>query len=272
MNTYTPQTYVSGTVQPVVVSALPVGPPPQPLPSSAGYVAPPNKKGFTSSIRTAWDKLTSKAEIAWNEQTDERFRKYFGFPYSEQLYGEFWGEVWTGGQLTPCSVFISANWLCISAKVRDAYTHAKLPMKAQILLSDIIRVQPAIALPASRGGAPVIQALNDPSIRPDSLQVFTRNGMAHQFANFFNFDKFVSTLEYLWHSSTLSIQSSDQPYLQPAPGTLNQPTPLMMSQPLSQPAPVMMTQPTLQPPPVIMTKEYQPAQVQPPTQAGAAYR
>jgi len=247
MTTYVPQTY-NVPIQPVAIP-VPVGPAPQPLPSSAGYVVPPKQQtGITASMRSAWDKLTSKAERAWNEETDARFRRYFSFPYTELLYGEFWGEVFTGGNFTPCSVYLSSNWLCIQSKVKDAF-HNKLPMLAKFSLRDIVRIQPAIALPSMRGGPPVIQPVVDLSVRPDSVQIFTRDGMVHQFARFYNYEKFVATLNYLWHASTTSYQ-------QQAGG---QPSPIY-SAPLTQPVPV------------TMGKEYQPTYAPPVSQTGAPYR
>jgi len=224
MTSYTPTTYVVETVPRPLLSA-PVGPPPAPLPSSQNYVRPvKQKQSFGAKLGAAWDKLTVKAERSWNEQADERFRRYFGFPYTEELYGEFWGEVWTGGQIVPCSVYLSSNFVCIEAKIRDPATRTKLPLKFHFSLSDIVNVQRAIALPASHGGTPVIQPVTDPSVRADSLQVFTRDGRLHQFAAFYNYDKFVSTLDYLWRLHSTSSQAGGQPQQYPGqqPAPLNQ--------------------------------------------------
>jgi len=215
--TYTPATYAAGTVQPVMLTAPPTTPVPQPLPTSQNYARPPKqKKGFMASIKGTWEKFTDKAQRNWNESTDERFRRYFGFPFSELLFGEFWGEVWTGNQLVSCSVYLSTNWLCVLAKVKDPITHNKVPLRAQIALRDIIRIQRAITLPSMRGGPPIIQAITDPSVRADSLQVFTRDGLLHQFTRFYNYEKLLATLEHLWHQATIAQQPAAQPSISTA--------------------------------------------------------
>lgn len=253
---YTPATYTSGTVQPVYLTAPPVGFVPVALPTNAGrYAAPPKQKSsFTAGLKGAWDKLATKAQTTWNESTDDRFRKYFAFPYSEQLFGEFWGEIWTGGRLSPCSAYLSSNWLCVEAKVKDPVTRNKTPLKAQIPLGNIIRVQRAVTLPSMSGGVPVIQAVSDPTVRADSVQIFTRDGMIHQFTHLFNFEKFLATLEYLWHGATANASQ--------AGGYQSQSTAFPNTVPLHQPAGV----------PIVVTKEYQPVQAQPVTQAGVAFR
>jgi len=252
MTTYTPATYASGTVQPTYLATPPTAYVPQPLPQSTSTIVrpPKQKKGFTAGLRDAWDKVTAKAENSWNESTDDRFRKYFGFPYTEALYGEFWGEVWSGGNFFPCSVYLSSNWVCIESKIKDPVTRTKTPLKAQFMLRDIIRIQRAVSLPSMRGGVPVIQPVSDPTVRSDSIQIFTRDGMMHQFGRFFNYDKFVATLEYLWHASNnTSTQAGGYQSLSAGlPNTV----------PLHQP---------------VLQKEYQPAQTtQPTTQAGVAFR
>jgi hypothetical protein len=252
---YTPATYTAGTIQPVYLTAPPVGFVPVALPTSAGRVAPPKQKGsFTAGLKGAWDKFSTKAQATWNESTDDRFRKYFAFPYSEQLFGEFWGEIWTGGHLSPCSAYLSTNWLCVEAKVKDPITRNKLPLKAQIPLNSIIRVQRAVTLPSMSGGAPVIQAVSDPAVRADSVQIFTRDGLMHQFTHFYNFEKFLATLEYLWHAATSTATQAGGAYQ-------SQSTALPNTVPLHQP----LHQPTI-------TKEYEPVQTQPTTQAGVAFR
>jgi len=213
---YTPATYASGTVQPVVLTAPPLTPAPQPLPTSQNYVRPNKQKGFMASIKGTWDKLTDQAQRAWNESTDDRFRRYFGFPFSELLYGEFWGEIWTGGQLVPCSVYLSSNWLCVLAKMKDPVTRDKIPIRAQIALRDIIRIQRAVTLPAMRAGPPIIQAVTDPAVRADSAQIFTRDGLLHQFTRFYNYENFLATLEHLWHAATLPSQPLNQPSISTA--------------------------------------------------------
>jgi len=238
--TYTPATYTAGTVQPAVLTTPPLSAAPQPLPTSQNYVRPAKQKqGFMAQIKGTWDKLTDKAQRSWNESTDERFRRYFGFPFNELLFGEFWGEVWTGNQLVSCSVYLSSNWLCMLAKVKDPVTHNKIPLRAQIALRDIIRIQRAITLPSMRGSAPIIQAITDPSVRADSLQVFTRDGLLHQFAYFYNYEKFLATLEHLWHQVTYAQQPAVQPSISTAtPNTVplaqyHQP-PMQASQPMMQ--------------------------------------
>lgn len=195
-----------------------------------------------ASIKGTWDKLTDKAQrcmyhnlrsattnscSAWNESTDERFRRYFGFPFSELLFGEFWGEVWSNNQLVACSVYLSTNWLCVLAKVKDPVSRQKIPLRTQIALRDIVRIQRAITLPSMRGGPPVIQAITDPTVRADSLQIFTRDGLVssnfcflsacinlffqlHQFTRFYNYEKFIATLEHLWHQATITQQPAAQ--------------------------------------------------------------
>jgi len=236
---YTPATYTSGSVQPTTVTAPPLTPAPQPLPTSQNYVRPQKQKsGFMNSIKGTWEKFTEKAQRSWNESTDERFRRYFGFPFTELLFGEFWGELWTNNQLVNCSVYLSSNWLCVLAKVRDpANSHNKFPLRVQIALRDIIRIQRAVTLPSMRGGAPIIQAITDPSVRADSLQVFTRDGMLHQFTKFYNYERMLATLEHLWHQATYSAQPGYQPSISTAaPNT----TPLAYPQP-----PVQTQQPAL---------------------------
>lgn len=58
---YIPQSYtVTHTEQ---VSSLPVGPAPQPLPTSSNYVRPAKAhKGIGASLKGAWNKATSKAQ------------------------------------------------------------------------------------------------------------------------------------------------------------------------------------------------------------------
>jgi hypothetical protein len=230
------------------LSAPPAGFVPQPLPTSGTAVVRPvkQKKGLTAGLKNAWDKATAKAQTAWNSQTDDRFRKYFGFPYTEQLFGEFWGEIWSGGQMAPCSVYLSSNWICIEAKTKDPVTRTKMALKTQISIRDIIRIQRACSLPSMSGGSSIIQPVTDPSVKTDSLQVFTRDGMLHQFGRFFNYEKFVATLEYLWHTATQS-QGTQAGGYQPVIST-------------AAPNTVPLHQPTL-------VKQYQPAQavVHPPT-------
>jgi hypothetical protein len=73
--------------------------------------------------------------------------------------------------------------LCILYKKKDAVTkdkvHVKATMhvKATIALRDITYLQKAVCLPASAGGTPIIQAINDPSVKPDSIIVYTCDGM-----------------------------------------------------------------------------------------------
>jgi len=205
---YAPASFATENMQ-VDRPINPSGYVPQPLPISEGYYRPPKQGSFTSSVRNAWDKLTVKAERSWNESTDDRFRRYFGFPFTELLYGEFWGEVWSGGQLRSCSIYLSTNWLCMVAKVKDPNTFNKIPIKAQFLLSDIIRVQRAITLaPADPRAGPIIKPVDDPNIRPSSVIICTSDGKMHQFANFFNYEKFMATLEYLWHSASQRQQQA----------------------------------------------------------------
>lgn len=202
-HTYVPQTHTVTTYSEQYV--LPTGAAPQPLPTSHGYVRPAKqRKGLGAGIKDAWNKLTNKAQRSWNEATDERFRRYFGFPFTEQLYGEFWGEVWSGGQLFPCSVYVSNNYLCLLYKKKDHVTHDKIHIKHTIPLREIISYQRACILPAVTGGTPVISAVTDPSVKSDSLQIYTSDGKMHQFCRFYNYDKFMYTLEWNWKTAKTS--------------------------------------------------------------------
>jgi len=266
MNTYTPayvpQTYTTGTIAPTTI-ITPTGPVPQALPSSAGMnIAPKQKKSFSASLKNAWESLTAKAERTWNEQTDLRFRKYFGLPYTELLYGEFWGEVYTGGHLQACSVYLSTNWLCIESKMKDPVTRAKLQLKAQFMLRDILRIQRAVALPSLRGGPPIIQAVNDPSAAADSVIIYTRDGQIHQFARFYNYAKFVATLEYMWQ---LSASANNQTGVQTSTSQVQASAPTYLAQASVQPNIIPLHTPSL-------TKEYIPAQTIPVNQSGTPYR
>jgi len=197
MQSYTPQTHT--TVTYVQEYNVPAGPAPMPLPTSSTYVRPPKqRKGISGRIGDAFSRVSQRAQNSWNEATDERFRRYFGFPFTEQLYGEFWGEVWTGGQLHSCSVYVSSNYCCLLYKHKDTSTRDKTHIKAVIPLRDITYLQRAVCLPTVSGGTPVIQPITDPSVRPDSLQIFTSDGKMHQFCKFYNYDRFIYTLDYLW--------------------------------------------------------------------------
>lgn len=180
---------------------LPTGSAPQPLPTSRTYVRPVKQhKGIGAGIKDAFHRASGKAQrsmffllfsfsfllsfffhiliiiTAWNEATDERFRRYFSFPYDEQLFGEWWGDVWSGGELIPCSVYVSNNYLCILYKRKNPTTKDKVHIRATIALRDITFLQRACCLPAATGHTPVIQPINDPSIKADSIIVYTNDG------------------------------------------------------------------------------------------------
>jgi len=253
--TYVPATYTTGTIEAAPITA-PTGPAPQPLPSSAGLVVLPKQKktSFTDRLQNAWGSLTAKAERVWNEQTDARFRRYFGFPHQEQLFGEFWGELFTGGNIQPCSIYLSTHYVSVESKLKDRYTKVKVQVKAQFELKDIIRIQRAIALPSMRAGPPVIQPVTDPTVVTDSVLIYTRDGLVHQFARLFNYEKFVATLEYLWRSACLANQPQQAggPHVPASISTVPPNT-----TPLHTPS---------------LTKEYVPAYTTPVNQAGTPYR
>jgi hypothetical protein len=233
---YSPATYTSTTIITTATpTELPPGPAPQPLPSSQYYTKPVKAhKGWKATLTDTWHKLTHKAERAWTEATDERFRRHFGFPFTEVLYGEFYAEVWTANRLLPCSVFISQNHLCILAKFKEPASRETAYLKHVIPLRDVVSIQKAISLPSIAGGAPVVQAVIDPNVRPDSVQVFTRDFKLHQFCHLYDYDKFYQTLDYAFHQALVTpytpemttttttsptMTSSTLPSVTPAPTT-----------------------------------------------------
>lgn len=175
---------------------------PVPLPVSTGtYVRPQKQKqGLGATLMGAVNKLGARAQRAWDVQTDDRFRRYFGFPPQELLYGEFWGQIWNNGNLIPASVYLSSSHLSFLAKNKDRVTRNEQPIKVIIALRDIASVQRAHTLPTHHGPS-VIQPVFDPNVQADSLQLHTTDGMMHQLAGFFNFEKFFQMFNYLWRLS-----------------------------------------------------------------------
>jgi len=211
VNTYVPQTSTTTTTYHSEYIA-PAGPAPLALPASHGYQRQPKqKRGFGQKLGDAFSKLQTKAQQSWNEATDDRFRRYFNFPFSEQLFGEFWGEVWTNTQLIACSFYISNNYICLLYKRKDPVSHDKVHVKAVIPLCDISCIQRAICLPPASGSVPVIQACNDPTVRPDSVQLYTLDGKMHQFTKIHNYENFYNTLDYLWKSARMNARQGGQP-------------------------------------------------------------
>eukprot|EP00026_Physarum_polycephalum_P014035 Phypoly_transcript_14502.p1 GENE.Phypoly_transcript_14502~~Phypoly_transcript_14502.p1 ORF type:complete len:265 (+),score=39.67 Phypoly_transcript_14502:110-904(+) len=213
--TTTTHIYVPQTSSSVYNESLtaPSGLAPRPLPTSHNYVRPVKQhKGLSATLKDAASRFTSKAQRSWNEATDERFRRYFGFSFTEQLFGEWWGDVWTGGQLIPACCYISTNYLCILYKKKDAVTKDKVHIKATIALRDITYLQRAVCLPAAAGGTPIIQPINDPSVKSDSIIVYTCDGKMHQFCRFFNYDTFVHTLDWNWRTIKSGQTPNTVPY------------------------------------------------------------
>eukprot|EP01111_Echinosteliopsis_oligospora_P007296 TRINITY_DN220_c0_g1_i1.p1 TRINITY_DN220_c0_g1~~TRINITY_DN220_c0_g1_i1.p1 ORF type:complete len:251 (-),score=84.91 TRINITY_DN220_c0_g1_i1:218-970(-) len=188
---------------------------PQALPSSNGYArttvtttrrSPAEKKSFKQSLVGAYNKIYTKAERTWNEAVDDRFRRYFGFDFTEQLYGEFWGELWSANTLITASAYLSTHYICILAKIKDPQSRQKFPLKVVIPLRDITQIHRAIAVASTAGsGFPVIQAVTDPAVRADSVQLITRENQMHQFIRVTKYDEFLRTLNFLLNNSRSAI-------------------------------------------------------------------
>jgi len=177
---------------------------PTPLPVSQNYEKPKKDKQNKTSLGTklmgAVNNAAAKAQRSWDMQTDSRFRKHFNFPFTELLYGEFWAQVWSAGQPLSCSIYLSSNYVSISAKVKDANKN-KVPIQILIPYNTISKVQRATTAAANSGGMPTFQPVYDPRMAADAIQIFTTTGTAHQLNGFFHIDKFWQMLECLWRQA-----------------------------------------------------------------------
>lgn len=226
MNTTTSHVYVPEASSMAYSESLsgPTGLAPRPLPTSRNYVRPVKQRGgLGAKLKDAASRATGRAQRTWNEATDERFRRYFNFDFTEQLYGEWWGEVWSAGQLIPCSCYISTSYLCILYKKKDAVTRDKVHIKATIALRDVTYLQKAVCLPANPGACPVIQPMNDPSVKTDSIIVYTSDGKMHQLCRFFNYDTFMHALDWNWRTIKAGRLPETTPHATGFTATANQP-------------------------------------------------
>lgn len=208
-------TYNVGTTANPNPAATPIGAPlgaqPRPLPTSTNYVRPVKQHhgGLKNKVMDAVSRATGKAQRSWNEATDERFRRYFGFSFEERLFGEWWSDLWSGGQIYGCSCYVSTSYLCLLFKKKDG--KEKSIVKATIALRDVTHIQRARSLPSTSGSVPVIQAINDPTVMCNAVIIYTCDGKMHQLCGFFNYDTFMHTLEWNWRT----IKSNGTPSMIP---------------------------------------------------------
>lgn len=142
--------------------------------------APPEKKGFMSSAlklassvahnaQQQVDQITSVTEKRMREHMDSSDQQVFmtEFPQlaaaGDKLLCAYSGKAMHQGMKVPGTIFVSNRTLCFTSDL----------FKDTIALTDIVSLQPSVALKTFNDGPPYILPLPIPSVVPTCLQVFT---------------------------------------------------------------------------------------------------
>jgi len=124
------------------------------------------------------------------------------YQFNEPLFGEFRAKLVNGTHgFSKGFLFVSAGHLCFSS-FTDAQNRA---VKVAIPLRNIVKIGLAQRLRNVAGSGVVLTPLSSLSMKANALQVFTKDGVLHQFFGFRKkTEQMFNTLSHVWKASSVN--------------------------------------------------------------------